>query len=132
LLQWSKRVCEPNPSKKARRNYHVDQRPGQCNPQFLQRFLRQTFQPSYAPDRQQSDISRFDTITGRRQRMSELVQHHTREESENESHPFQRFCQALARRPMTQHDEADQNQKRSMHVDADAAKLAQLPGPFHD
>ncbi len=60
-----------------------------------------------------------------------FVQHHAAEQRKDEAHPFQGFSQTMARRPVAEDDKRNRNQKRGVHLHADAAKLTDLPRPSH-
>lgn len=63
--------------------------------------------------------------------MAELVEHDAAKQGQNESHPFQRLAHILARGPMAQNDEPDENQKRRVDVNTNAPIFPQFPRPLH-
>lgn len=83
--------------------------PASRYPEFFDWLFRHAFQPRDASDRQQRDILRLDPVPGRHECMSELMEHDARENCQNETNAFQRFCHTVARRVMAQNDKTDQD-----------------------
>ncbi len=66
------------------RDYHIDHRPGQRDHQFLRRFFRHSFQPRDSADWEQGDVRRVNPEGLGRECVPEFVQHHAKEEQQNE------------------------------------------------
>lgn len=63
--------------------------------------------------------------------MSQLVQHHTGENSQDEPQTLECGCQSVSMDKMGEQDPRNQKDERPMGVDADPGDFSGLSGPFH-
>src|SRR3989440_8871106 len=72
----------------------------------------------------------FPYTTLFRSRVAELVQNDAGEQGKDERDAGERR-RAAAREPVRDPDPSDEQEKRGVHIEADARHRSELPGPFH-
>src|SRR5207253_10416827 len=76
------------------------------------------------------DIAGEDAGPPGGERVAQLVQHYAGEQGEDECDAVE-SSGAAAREPVRDADPRDEQEKRGVHIEADARHRSELPGPFH-
>ena len=111
--------------------YDVDSRSGERHHDFLPGILGHPLQAGHPADGQERYVARADAVVPGGQCVTQLVQDHDAEQSQDEDQATYRLPQVAVRQVVRQGHPAEQKEKRGMDVDVDARNSANPPGPVH-
>ena len=103
----------------------------QRDPKLLGGLLRHPFQARDAADGQQSDVPCGDTVSPRRQGVTQLMQEHAAEQCQDEGRPAQRRVHAPAGDPMARSHPDKQQEKGEVYARFNSSQCSDFPRPLH-
>ena len=109
---------------------HVDRGTGQCDDEFLPRFVRHALESRDAANGEECDVRRVDAVSAGRQGMTEFVQDHADEKQDDERKP-DNHGPVAALRVIDETEPRQQQEKRGVDAHVDAGDPRQLERPLH-